>query len=846
MSETNIKSFAQKIGVEPEHLLTQLIAAGIKGKKVGDDLTNDEKMLLLKHLSGDAGAELPKSRNKITLSRRTTSEIRQTSRTGGAHAVQVVVRKKRTFVNKGVIDEVQAKEEEKIRLEKEAEERKQAEINAAKEAETLAKKSAEEEAARVKAEAEAEGIRKADAEKVEMTAKKEAKKAAGTDHTEEPKKSAGPRPGKQAPAKKDKSARNKDHAGFGKGREQLHVAAGKGKRRKPKRRSNQKVQTSITDQHIFEKPTEPVIHEIEIPETITVADLAAAMSVKAGEVIKVLMGMGMMVTINQMLDSDTATLLVEEMGHVAKEAKAETPEDIFSQVDAGEHELKPRNPIVTVMGHVDHGKTSLLDYIRKTRVASGEAGGITQHIGAYHVETGHGGMTFLDTPGHEAFSAMRARGASATDIVIIVVAADDGVKPQTVEAIHHARTADVPIVIAINKIDKEGADPERVKSELSSHDVFVEDYGGDVMSVAVSAHTGEGVDSLLESVLLTTEILELKAPVTGPMKGMVVEARLDKGRGPVATLLVQDGTLHKGDIIIAGQESGKVRAMHDDVGNVIKQAGPSIPVEVLGLSGVPTAGDEVLVAHDERQAREIAMYRKSRAKESKLARQQASKLENIFQNMEDSQSEKKTLNLLVKADVQGSVEALSQSLEKMSSDEVKVTVVHGMVGGISESDVNLALASQAIIIAFNVRADMAARKLIENEGVEVYYYKVIYDAVDQVKAAIEGMLSPEIKEEITGLAEVRDVFMVSKVGAIAGCMVIEGSIKRNNPVRVLRDNVVIFEGKLDSLRRFKEDANEVKAGLECGIGVKNYNDIKVGDQIEVFEVTETKRTLDSL
>jgi len=844
MSETNIKSFAQKIGVEPEHLLTQLTAAGIKGKKVGDDLTNDEKMLLLKHLSGDAGAELPKSRNKITLNRRTTSEIRQTSRTGGAHAVQVVVRKKRTFVNKGVIDEVQAKEEEKLRLEKEAEERIQAEINAAKEAESLAKKSAEEEIARVKAEAEAEELRKADVEKAEMIAKEEAKKEARTDRTEEPKKSAGPRPGKQAPAKKDKSARNKDHAGSGKGREQLHVAAGKGKRRKPKRRSNQKVQTSITDQHVFEKPTEPVIYEVEIPETITVADLAAAMSVKAGEVIKALMGMGMMVTINQMLDSDTATLLVEEMGHVAKEAKPETPEDIFSQVDAGEHELKPRYPIVTVMGHVDHGKTSLLDYIRETRVASGEAGGITQHIGAYHVETGHGGMTFLDTPGHEAFSAMRARGAGATDIVIIVVAADDGVKPQTVEAIHHARTADVPIVIAINKIDKEGADPERVKSELSSHDVFVEDYGGDVMSVAVSAHTGEGVDSLLESVLLTTEILELKAPVTGPMKGMVVEARLDKGRGPVATLLVQDGTLHKGDIIIAGQESGKVRAMHDDIGNVIKQAGPSMPVEVLGLSGVPISGDEVLVARDERQAREIAMYRKSKAKESKLARQQASKLENIFQNMEDSQSEKKTLNLLVKADVQGSVEALSQSLEKMSSDEVKVTVVHGMVGGISESDVNLALASEAIIIAFNVRADMAARKLIENEGVEVYYYKVIYDAVDQVKAAIEGMLSPEIKEEITGLAEVRDVFMVSKVGAIAGCMVIEGSIKRNNPVRVLRDNVVIFEGKLDSLRRFKEDANEVKAGLECGIGVKNYNDIKVGDQIEVFEVTETKRTLD--
>ncbi len=854
MSETNIKSFAQKIGVEPEQLLKQLSAAGINSKKVGDDLTNDEKMLLLKHLSGSAEAELPKSRNKITLNRKTTSEIRQTSRTGGAHAVQVVVRKKRTFVNKGVIDEVHAKEEEKIRLQKEAEEREQEEIAAAKEAEILAKKNIEEEAAKAKAEAEAEVLRRAEAEKNEKNEKAEKeqeKKSAGvkkaeksTGKTEEAKKSAGPRPGKQAPGKKDKTARGKDNGRFGKEREQLHVAPGKGKRRKPKRRGNQKVQTSITDQHTFEKPTEPIVREVEIPETITVADLAVGMSVKAGEVIKVLMGMGMMVTINQTLDSDTATLLVEEMGHVAKEAKADTPEDLFSHSDEGDHEVKHRYPIVTVMGHVDHGKTSLLDYIRETRVASGEAGGITQHIGAYHVETSHGGMTFLDTPGHEAFSAMRARGAGATDIVIIVVAADDGVKPQTIEAIHHARTANVPIVIAINKIDKEGADPERVKSELSAHDVFVEDYGGDVMSVNVSAHTGDGIESLLESVLLTSEILELNAPITGPLKGMVVEARLDKGRGPVATILIQEGTLLKGDIIIAGQESGKVRAMHDDTGKNIKSAGPSMPVEILGLSGVPTAGDEVLVVRDERQAREIAMYRKSKAKESRMARQQASKLENIFQNMEDSQSEKKTLNLLVKADVQGSVEALTQSLEKMSSDEVKVNVVHGMVGGISESDVNLALASQAIIIAFNVRADMAARKLIENEGVEVYYYKVIYDAVDQVKAAIEGMMSPEIKEKITGLAEVRDVFMVSKVGAIAGCMVIDGAIKRNNPVRVLRDNVVIFEGKLDSLRRFKEDANEVKSGLECGIGVKNYNDIKVGDQIEVFEVTETKRTLD--
>lgn len=839
MSETKIKSFADKIGVEPEHLITQLKSAGIEGKNVDDDLTNDEKMLLLDHLSGNKGAELPKARSKITLNRRTTSEIRQTSRTGGGHAVQVVVRKKRTFVNKGVLDEAQLQEEEKIRLEKEKEEKVQADINAAKEAEISAKKALEE--AEVKAKAAAE---EADVKAKKAAKETKARESAEPVKTEDAKQTAGPRPGKQAPAKKEKAGQHRDKNSFGKGREQLHVAAGKGKRRKPKRRGNQKVQTSITDQHTFEKPTDPVIYEVGIPETITVADLAAAMSIKAGELIKVLMGMGMMVNINQMLDRDTATLLVEEMGHVAKEAKADTPEDIFSQQDEDEHDLQERYAIVTVMGHVDHGKTSLLDYIRETRVASGEAGGITQHIGAYHVETGHGGMTFLDTPGHEAFSAMRARGAEATDIVIVVVAADDGVKPQTIEAIHHARTAGVPIIVAINKIDKEGADPERVKSELSSHDVFVEDFGGDVMSIAVSAHTGEGIDALLESVLLTSEILELKAPVSGQMKGMVVEARLDKGRGPVATILVQSGTLNKGDILIAGQESGKVRAMHDDAGKTIKSAGPSMPVEILGLSGVPTAGDEVVVARDERMAREIAMYRKSKAKEAKLARQQASKLENIFQNMEDSRAEKKTLNLLVKADVQGSVEALSQSLEKMSSDEVKVNVVHGMVGGISESDVNLALASQAIIIAFNVRADVAARKLIENEGVEVYYYKVIYDAVDQVKAAIEGMLSPLIKEEITGLAEVRDVFVVSKVGAIAGCIVTEGSIKRNNPVRVLRENVVIFEGKLDSLRRFKDDANEVKSGLECGIGVKNYNDIKVGDQIEVFEVTETKRTLD--
>ena len=838
MSEISVKGFAQKIGVEPERLVEQLGEAGIEGKKADDVLGDEEKITLLKFLRGDGEVETPKTRSKITLNKRTTSEIKQTSRTGSSHNVQVVVRKKRTFVRKGIVEEVSAKEAEKVRqAEEEAAEKvaeEEARLNAEKEA-------AEKEAAAKAAEEEA----RKEAEKVAEEARQQAARQQEDKSREEGKKSAGARPGKAAPEKKEKTARKRKDGRFDDSRKQLHVASGKGGRRKPRRSRQKQVQTSMSDQHSFEKPTAPVVREVSIPETITVGDLAIAMSVKSSEVIKALMGMGMMVTINQPLDRDTAILVVEEMGHIAKEAKAETPEDILASQETVEADEVSRNPVVTVMGHVDHGKTSLLDYIREAKVASGEAGGITQHIGAYHVDTEQGGITFLDTPGHEAFSAMRARGAKATDVVILVVAADDGVKPQTVEAIHHARDAGVPLVVAINKIDKEEADLDRVKQELSTHEVIPEDWGGDVMFVGVSAHTGEGVDALLESVLLTSEILELKAPINVPARGIVVEARLDKGRGPVASILVQAGELKKGDVIIAGQESGKIRALNDDQGNDIKSAGPSTPVEVLGLSGVPVAGDDVLVAPDERKAREISMFRQSKAKESRLARQQASKLENLFQRMEDEQSETRTLPLLVKADVQGSIEALTSSLEKLSTDEVKVRVIHGMVGGITESDVNLALASEAIIIAFNVRAESSARKLIEAENVEVYYYKVIYDAVDQVKAAIEGLLSPDIKEEITGLCDVRDVFHVSKVGAIAGCMVTEGNIKRNNPVRVLRDNVVIFEGKLDSLRRFKDDVNEVKAGFECGIGVKNYNDIKVGDQIEVFEVIEVKRSLDS-
>ncbi|MDH3469510.1 MAG: translation initiation factor IF-2, partial [Gammaproteobacteria bacterium] len=636
-----------------------------------------------------------------------------------------------------------------------------------------------------------------------------------------------------------------DRDGRGKRRrDELHVAAGKKGRRKarPARRPH-KVQTSTTSQHAFEKPTAPVVREVSIPETISVAELAQAVSVKAAEVIKVLMQMGTMVTINQVLDQDTATLVVEEMGHTAVATAAEDPETLMFDAQAvdADAEVVPRPPVVTVMGHVDHGKTSLLDHIRKAKVAAGEAGGITQHIGAYRVTTKKGVITFLDTPGHEAFSAMRARGANSTDLVILVVAADDGAKPQTVEAIRHARTAGVPIVVAINKIDKPESDIERVKQELATHEVIPEEWGGDTLMTPVSAKTGDGVDALLDQVLLQAELLDLKAVATGPAAGVVVEARLDKGRGPVATILVQRGALKKGDIILAGRESGRVRAMTDESGQPVKEAGPSTPVEIQGLSGVPVAGDEVMIVVDERKAREIAFYRQSKYKEVKLARQQQSKLEDVFGQMGEGESA--TLNLLIKTDVQGSVEALTDALEKLSRDDVKVQVIHGMVGGINESDVNLAVASQAIVIAFNVRADAAARRLIESEGVDVRYYNVIYDVVDEVKAAMSGMLKPEIKETVIGIVDVRDVFRIPKIGAIAGCYVTEGMVKRNRPVRVLRDNVVVFEGNIDSLRRFKEDTAEVKAGFECGIGIKNYNDVKVGDQLEIFETVEVQQTL---
>ncbi|MCB1747963.1 MAG: translation initiation factor IF-2, partial [Gammaproteobacteria bacterium] len=641
---------------------------------------------------------------------------------------------------------------------------------------------------------------------------------------------------------KGKGRGERDDRDGGRGaRRELHVASDKSGRRRKKPGSMRRTLSGGTSKHGFERPTAPVVREVAIPETITVADLAQRMSIKAAEVIKVMMNLGSLVTINQALDAETAAVVVEEMGHKPKIVREDAIEASLQEVEADERDLAPRAPVVTIMGHVDHGKTSLLDYIRDTRVAAGEAGGITQHIGAYRVATAMGDITFLDTPGHEAFTAMRARGAKVTDIVILVVAADDGVMPQTEEAVKHARAGKVPMIVAVNKIDKPDAQPDRIKQELANREVIPEDWGGDTQFVNVSAKTGEGIENLLEAISLQAEVLELKAAASGPARGVVIESRLDKGRGPVATVLVQNGQLKRGDILLAGGEYGRVRAMIDARGEQITEAGPSDPVELLGLSGTPNAGDEAMVVEDERKAREIAAYRVERERESKIARQQAAKLENMFAQMKEG--EQVSVRLLLKTDVQGSCEALAESLRKLSHDEVRVDIVSSGVGGINESDVNLALASRATIIGFNVRADGAARKLVEDEGLELRYYSVIYDVIDDVRAAVNGLLSPEIKENIVGIAEVRDVFRSSAFGSIAGCVVSEGTVKRNNPIRVLRNNVVIYEGELESLRRFKDDVNEVRAGTECGIGVKNYNDVKPGDQIEVFERVEVARTV---
>ncbi len=845
MAEVTVKEFAEVVGVPVERLLVQLEEAGLPHKSADQAISEDEKLQLLSYLRTRHAkdSEGPEPR-RITLKRRSVSTLSQGGESGARRArarggegvgrtVNVEVRKRRTYVKRSEVLTPEDIEAQKAKEELE----KLAEKRAREQAELEEKRRQAEERRKAEEQARLEEERR----KAEEEARRQAEE--NTVKTE----SAEPQPDlsllqaqKEAAEKKPKKRKEKERREKGSERRELHVAAGKSGRRKKKERAGAQ-RTAGASSHGFEKPTKPVVREVTIPETITVAELAQKMSVKAAELIKALMKLGTMATINQVLDQDTATILVEEMGHKPKLLKENALEE--SLISEGEEagELQARPPIITVMGHVDHGKTSLLDYIRRSKVASGEAGGITQHIGAYHVDTPKGTITFLDTPGHSAFSAMRARGAEVTDIVILVVAADDGVMPQTKEAIQHARAADVPIVVAINKIDKPEADPDRVKNELAQLDVIPEDWGGDTMFVPVSAKTGEGVDDLLDSVLLQAEVLELKAPVEGPAKGVIIESRVDRGRGVVASLLVQRGTLHKGDILLAGQEYGRVRAMLDENGKPITEAGPSIPVEVQGLSGTPNAGDEAIVVSDERKAREVALFRQGKFREIKLARQQAAKLENLFSQVEDGKVA--TLNIVLKTDVQGSLEALTDALSKLSTDEVKVKIVAGGVGGINESDVNLALASQAILIGFNVRAESTARKLIEKEGVDLHYYSVIYDVIDEVKQAMSGMLAPETKEEIIGLAEVREVFRSPKLGAIAGCMVVDGVVKRNNPIRVLRDNVVIYEGELESLRRFKDDVAEVKAGYECGIGVKNYNDVKVGDQIEVYERVQVKREI---
>ena len=888
MSTITIKAFAEQIGIDSERVVKQLNDAGVAGKTVDDSLSDEEKRKLLDFLRGGATAAVKKpavptsSRGKIMLKKKTNSQIQQTSKTGVARTVQVQTKRRRTFVKREVLEQQEAErqEVEKQRQIDEAAQRAEQERIAAEEA---AKEQERLEAEQAQAAADAE--QQAQAELEASTQEVEASEATATEEapveesqaTEQPAAKAEPEPApepvkprrevempsvirkssdrvrvspivrqaeplpepaKPAPAADKTKGKRKPFTG----REELHVAKGRKKRKEKRRPSN--ITSSVSDQHAFAKPVAPVVRDVAVGENISVADLAAQMSVKSAEVVKVLFTMGTMVTINQTLDQDTAMLVVEEMGHNAVEAKQDDPEAFLAEtqeVEVDESNFESRCPVVTVMGHVDHGKTSLLDFIRKAKVTDGEAGGITQHIGAYQVATSNGEVTFLDTPGHEAFSAMRARGAQATDLIILVVAADDGVKPQTIEAIKHAKNAGVPVVVAINKMDKEAADPDKVKQELANEEVIPEDWGGDVMMIPVSAQTGSGVDDLLESVAMQSELLELKARPDGKAAGIVVEARLDKGRGAVCTVLVQQGLLNYGDIVLVGRETGRIRAMVDDAGATIKTAGPSTPVEIQGLSGVPAAGDEMIVVADERRAREAAEFRQTRERESRLARQQAAKLENMFSQM--SEGEIKNVNVLIKGDVQGSIEALTESLVKLSTEEVKVSVVHGMVGAINESDVNLAMASSAVVIGFNVRADAQARKLAEQEDVQIRYYSIIYEVIDDVKAAMEGMLDPEIREDVMGHVEVREVFKAPKIGTIAGCYVTEGVVKRNAHVRIVRDGVVIFEGNIDSLRRFKDDVSEVKMGTECGIGVVNYSDIKVGDQLEIFDKVEVKVTL---
>ena len=863
MAEVTVQQFAGVVGISVTRLVEQLTEAGMSEKDPEDMISDDEKSQLLSFLRKSHGKnEAAPEPAKITLKRKTISELKVPAergrlrtrgpKIGSGKTVSVEVRKKRTYVKRSVVAE-----EEAARIEKETAERDR--VKAEEEAERVAEEERiAADRARKKQEIEAEETARreeeerhaAELEAARVEAEAQAAAAAPPSEVAAPREVTAPpppvddaapdkKPDKKKGAQKGKG-RERDDRDTRFGRKELHVASDKSGRRR-KKPSTRRVVAPTTIKHGFERPTEPVIREVDIPESLTVAELAQRMSVKAAEVIKAMMTLGSMVTINQVIDQDTAVIVVEEMGHRPKIIREDAIEEKLREVvpDAGDFE--PRPPVVTIMGHVDHGKTSLLDYVRDSRVAAGEAGGITQHIGAYRVDTKGGAITFLDTPGHEAFTAMRARGAKVTDIVVLVVAADDGVMPQTEEAVRHAKAGEVPMIVAVNKIDRPEAEPERIKQELANREVVPEDWGGDTQFVNVSAKTGAGVDALLEAISLQAEVLELKAAPSGAAKGTVIESRLDKGRGPVATVLVQNGRLQRGDILLTGTEFGRVRAMTDARGRQLEDAGPSEPVEVLGLSGTPNAGDEATAVDDERKAREISSYRVDKDRESKLAHQQAAKLENVFSQMQEGGQA--SMRILLKADVQGSSEALSDALTKLSNDEVSVDLVGVGVGGITESDVNLAHASKATIVGFNVRADATARKIVEDEGLDMRYYSVIYEVIDDVKAAMSGLLSPEIKESIIGIAEVKDVFRSSQLGAIAGCIVSEGVVKRSSPIRVLRESVVIYEGELESLRRFKDDVGEVQSGTECGIGVKNYNDVKSGDQIEVYERVEVARSV---
>jgi len=844
MADVTISELAGVVGVSVDKLLSQIKEAGLPHTKADELISNDDKNTLLvflrrSHGDRDVTSAAPK---KITLKRKTLGTLKSASSTGRGKTVNVEVRKKRTYVKRSAIETPVEEELPAAELEPEVEETAADAVAP----DTPAVEEAEKEAAaELKPETTPSAVQAQDVPPPESEANRGGKGAPRR------KKAAG-KEGDESGDKKKAHLRNKAKAQAPKRQTKtIHVnddfvlegddfdgIGGRGRRG-----SARKARSKLSSQHAFEKPTEFIAKEITIGETNSVADLAQKMSVKSGEIIKILFNMGVMATINQMLDQDTSTLLIEELGHKPKFVSEDAIEEQLAEslsAEVGSEEIT-RAPVITVMGHVDHGKTSLLDYIRKASVAAGEAGGITQHIGAYHVNTEHGMVSFLDTPGHAAFTAMRSRGAKATDVIVLVVAADDGVKPQTEEAVQHAKAAGVPLVVAINKVDKEGIDPDRVKNELSALEVIPEDWGGDTQFIEVSAITGQGVENLLEAILLQAELLELKAYTDVPGQGVVIESRLDKGRGSVASVLVQNGTLKTGDIVLAGYEYGRVRALVDELGKNVESAGPAIPVEILGLNGVPDAGDEFVVVSDEKKARDVAEFRKVRLKDSQQAKQQSSMLEGMFAGI--GRDQKKILNVIIKADVRGSLEAIIGSLQKLGTDEVEVNVIASGVGGISETDAHLATTSRAMVIGFNTRADKSARDILENESLQLRYYNVIYDVIDDTKAIMGGMLEPEIREEIVGIAEVRDVFNSPKFGQIAGSMVIEGTVYRSKPIRVLRDNVVIYEGELESLRRFKDDANEVRNGIECGIGVRNYNDVKVGDKIEVYETTEVARSL---